>query len=151
MILYVRVTAYLGSKNPTISWEILFIFYWFLNCSVTLISFSSLVTCCSFHENRSHILFCGKFDKLCSTNTDMMIPLSNFCLKISILSSPIWMNTHKCQNGSFLVTLFKKIIRHDICWSLYFNKYDPSQQNRALVALEKKMWYSFSLTENFIN
>ena len=34
-----------------------FVFFWFLNCSMSHISLSSLATCRSFCENRSHILW----------------------------------------------------------------------------------------------
>ena len=50
---------YLGSK-PIISLRNSFVFYWFLKCSMSHISFNSLVTCRLFCENRSHIHFPSK-------------------------------------------------------------------------------------------
>ena len=48
---------YLGFK-PIISLRNSFVFYWFLKCSISHISFSSLATCRSFCENRSQ-MFCA--------------------------------------------------------------------------------------------
>ena len=46
---------YLGSKTHYFLEKFLCFLYWFLKCSMTHISFSSLATCHSFCENRSHI------------------------------------------------------------------------------------------------
>ena len=42
-------------QKPIISFRNSFVFYWFLQCSVSHISFSSLATCRSFCENRSQM------------------------------------------------------------------------------------------------
>ena len=52
----VRVTAFLRFQNPLFLWEIFSVFYWFLKCSITHVSCSSLATYRSCDENRSHIL-----------------------------------------------------------------------------------------------
>ena len=41
--------------NPLFTLRNSFVFYWFLKCSMSHISFSSLATCRSFCENRSHM------------------------------------------------------------------------------------------------
>ena len=43
--------------NPIISLRNPFVFYWFLTCSMSHISFSSLATCRSFCENRSQLWY----------------------------------------------------------------------------------------------
>ena len=55
MIYMLELLPYLGPK-PIITLRNSFVFYWFLECSMSRISFSSLVTCRSFCENRSHIV-----------------------------------------------------------------------------------------------
>ena len=45
---------YLGTKTHFLE-KFLGLFYWFLKCSKSHISFCSLVTSCSFCENRSHL------------------------------------------------------------------------------------------------
>ena len=54
MIYYMSwLLPYLRSKTYNFLQKF-FVFYWFLKCSMSHISFSSLVTCRSFCENRSH-------------------------------------------------------------------------------------------------